>query len=80
MPGQLKAVGVRNGPQRSRLTATRILCLARSIFFLEVCMYSVVCSNNFELFSVAAEQPFHCKLSTQGFRRLQHYLTDERTT
>ena len=46
------------------------------IYFLEVCMYSMACTNNDELFSVRAEQPYHCKVDETGFRRLEALLTE----
>lgn len=45
------------------------------IFFLEVCIYSLVCSNRDELFLLRAGQPFTCQLDEAGFWRLHRYLT-----
>ena len=45
------------------------------IFFLEVCSYSVMCENRDELFELPAGKLFTCKLSDEGVRRLQSYLT-----
>ena len=45
------------------------------IFFLESCLYSMVCANNEELFALKPREPFHCRVSERGFRRLQTYLT-----
>ncbi len=52
-----------------------ILDRAQDIFFLEVCAYSMSCANRDELFTVRAEQPFHCRVDQRGFRKLQEYLT-----
>ena len=45
------------------------------IYFLEVCLYSLACTNNVELFTIGAAQPFHCQVNSAGFRKLQGYLT-----
>ena len=45
------------------------------IYFLETCLYSMVCANNDELFRVKEREPFHCRVSEAGLRRLQAYLT-----
>ena len=45
------------------------------IFFLEVCVYSMACENNEELFEIGAEQPFTCRISQPGFRQMVSYLT-----
>ena len=45
------------------------------IFFLEVCMFSKICANNWELFQLAAGDHFRCQVSEEGFRELQAYLT-----
>lgn len=44
------------------------------IFFLEVCMYSKICSNNAELFALKPEERFRCHVSRDGFRELQALL------
>lgn len=45
------------------------------IFYLEVCTYSVMCENRDELFTLPAGKLFTCKLSDEGVRQLQSYLT-----
>ena len=45
-----------------------------SIFFLEVCTYSVLCDNREELFQLAAGDPFTCHVSSRGISRLQAML------
>ena len=47
------------------------------IFFLEVCMYSKICSNNDEMFRVRAEEDFRCQISPEGFRELERLLTED---
>ena len=47
-----------------------------SIFFLEVCTYSVLCENNEALFKLSAGELFTCKVSADGIRRLQAMLID----
>ena len=47
-----------------------------SIFFLEVCTYSVLCKNNAELFRLSAGELFTCEVSPQGIRRLQAMLIE----
>lgn len=44
------------------------------IYFLEICMYSKICANNWELFQVEAGENFRCQISETGFRELQRYL------
>jgi len=44
------------------------------IFFLEVCMYSKICANNWEIFQLNPGDWFHCQVSEEGFRELQAYL------
>jgi len=45
------------------------------IFYLEVCLFSKICSNNDELFRLKVGDPFHCRVSERGFRDLQALLT-----
>ena len=45
------------------------------IYFLEICMFSKICENNFDLFTLGAGEWFHCQVSQKGFRELQAYLT-----
>ena len=45
------------------------------IYFLEVCMFSKICINNFDLFTLQAGEWFHCQVHEKGFRELQAYLT-----
>ena len=44
------------------------------IFFLEVCMFSKICANNWELFQARPGDWFHCQISERGFRELEGYL------
>ena len=44
------------------------------IYFLEVCMFSKICANNWELFQLGPGDWFHCQISETGFRELQSYL------
>ena len=37
----------------------------------------MACKNNDELFTINADQPFHCKVDEQGFRRMQGYLVEQ---
>lgn len=46
------------------------------IFYLEVCLYSQVCSNRNDLFSVEPGSPFICDVSVFGFRHLQELLIE----
>ena len=46
------------------------------IYFLEVCAYSMACKNNRELFTVNAEEPFHCEVDETGFKRMRDYLLE----
>ena len=36
--------------------------------------------NNRELFTVNAEQPFHCEVDEDGFQRMREYLLDAAKT
>ena len=47
-----------------------------SIFFLEVCMYSQICSNGDELFGLFVGQDWRCQFSETGFKDLQRWLAD----
>ena len=49
------------------------------IYFLEVCMYSKMCSNREELFRVEAKERFTCEVDPAGFRELQALLTGSRS-
>ena len=49
------------------------------IFFLEACVYALVCANSEDLFRVRAGQPYRCRVSEGGFRRMQRYLTEPTT-
>jgi len=44
------------------------------IYPLEVCLFSQVCKNDDELFSVEAGKPFVCEIDVPGFRDLQATL------
>jgi len=44
------------------------------IFFLEVCLYSMICANADELFRIEQDEDWHCVVSPAGFRRLQRLL------
>ena len=46
------------------------------IYPLEVCLFSQVCKNDDELFSIEAGQPFVCEIDVPGFRYLQAMLMD----
>jgi len=45
------------------------------IYPLEVCLFSLVCQNDHELFEVDAGEPFVCEIDVAGFRDLQSTLT-----
>lgn len=45
------------------------------IYFLEVCVYSMICHNSDELFAMKVGHRFHCRINEEGFRRMQRYLT-----
>lgn len=44
------------------------------IFFLEVCIFSHICSNNEHLFEMNTGEDFECDLSFDGFTRLRDLL------
>ena len=44
------------------------------IFYLESCMYSMMCSNRDELFRLEATQDFTCQLDHAGYMRMVNYL------
>ena len=45
------------------------------IYFLEVCVYAMICDNSAELFEMKVGWRFHCQINEDGFRRMQRYLT-----
>ena len=47
------------------------------IFFLEVCIYSTICSNNAALFELDVGEPFTCELNPAGFDTLKGWLLEE---
>jgi len=44
------------------------------VFFLEVCVFRLICSNSDDLFKVGVGEPFHCKFSHRGFLRLHDVM------
>ena len=44
--------------------------------FMEVCVFSQICSNSAELFQVGRGEPFVCDLSRSRFRELQSWLLE----
>ena len=36
----------------------------------------MACKNNRELFTVNAEEPFHCEVDETGFKRMRDYLLE----
>jgi len=44
------------------------------IYPLEVCLFSQVCKNHEELFSIEAGEAFECEMDVPGFRNLQSML------
>jgi len=46
------------------------------IFYLEVCLYSQVCSNSDELFRLEVGDKFVCEFSEEGFELLQQMLLE----
>ena len=46
------------------------------IYYLEVCLYSQVCTNGHALFSVEPGGAFVCDFSESGFRRIQQMLVE----
>jgi hypothetical protein len=46
-------------------------------FFLEVCVYALICKNSEQLFAIGAGDTFECRVSAQGLRALREWLTRE---
>ena len=46
------------------------------IYYLEICLYSQVCTNGHDLFSVDPGRAFVCEFSESGFRRIQQMLVE----
>ena len=46
------------------------------IFFLEVCIFNTICSNNARLFELDVGDPFECELNPDGFARLRSWLLE----
>lgn len=44
------------------------------IFYLEVCIYSLMCSNRDELFSLKVGDAFHCKMDWEGWQKLRDWV------
>ena len=44
------------------------------IFFMESCLYSMMCSNRDELFSLKAGEDFECELDEEGFERMREFI------
>ncbi|KAL1496870.1 hypothetical protein AB1Y20_014453 [Prymnesium parvum] len=44
------------------------------IYFLEVCLFAMICSNHDQLFEVDADEEFVCKWDPEGFATLQSLL------
>ena len=44
------------------------------IFYLEVCLFAVVCANGQQLFQVDAAQNFECQIDAPAVRELQGWL------
>ena len=47
------------------------------IFYLEVCIYSTICSNNVKLFELDVGETFRCELNPVGFDKLRGWLLEE---
>ena len=50
------------------------------IYFLEICMFSKICANNWELFNINPGDWFHCQISEEGFREMQGFLRSPLST
>lgn len=46
-----------------------------SIYFLEVCMYSHICSNGDELFKLKVGDEWRCQFDETAFKGLEHWLS-----
>ena len=44
------------------------------IFYLESCVYSMMCSNREELWNLEADEDFHCQLDPAGFDQMRDWL------
>ena len=44
------------------------------IFYLEACIFSQICDNGDDVFSLKVGDPFECRFSTTRFRELQELL------
>ena len=44
------------------------------IFYLEACVYAVVCSNGDEIFALKDGEDWHCRVSSTGFAMLKEWL------
>jgi hypothetical protein len=47
-----------------------------SIFFLEVCLYSQICTNGHQLFELEVGQPWQCDFDDDAFWRLSYVLME----
>ena len=39
------------------------------IYYMETCVYSMMCSNRAELWSLEAEQDFECEMEWEGYKQ-----------
>lgn len=46
------------------------------IFYLEVCIFSMVCKNSKHLFEIDVGEPFLCEVSQEGFDLIQRFLRE----
>ena len=44
------------------------------IFFLESCVYSMMCKNRDEMWNLEVEDDFQCDMDWKGFQRMRDYL------
>lgn len=44
------------------------------IFYLEVCIFSKICTNGHEIFTLDAGSKFTCEFSADGFSMLEHLI------
>jgi len=44
------------------------------VYFLEVCIYEIICRNGLDLYEIAVGETFHCDLYDEGLNQLKNWI------
>lgn len=61
-------------PSTPRSGAAALGYNVNDVFFLELCIFSQLCTNGADVFKLKVGEPFHCEFSKAGFERLRELL------